>query len=108
MIAYGIGILPLINNLKQKIPDVNQLWYADDARALGTFARFETYFDSLTLQGPGRGYYNELYKNVLIICLENFEAGKEFGARHGFKVCTGPRYIGGYVEDGEPKRDWLR
>ena len=56
MIAYGIGILPLIKNLKQETPDVTQPWYTDDAGALGIFARLETYFDSLTRQGPGRGY----------------------------------------------------
>ena len=45
MITYGIGILPLIKNLKRDIPDVTQPWYADNARALGPFARIETYFD---------------------------------------------------------------
>ena len=54
MIAYGIGILPLIKNLKRTIPDVTQLWYADNAGSLGTFARLETYFDSLERLGPGR------------------------------------------------------
>ena len=53
MIAYGIRILPLIKNIKREIPDATQPWYADDAGALGMFARIETYFDSLTLQAPG-------------------------------------------------------
>ena len=56
MIAYSIGILLLINNLKQDIPDATQPWYADDAGALGRFEIIETYFNSLTRQGPGRGY----------------------------------------------------
>ena len=45
MIAYGIGIILLIKNPKRDIPDVTQPWYDDDAGALGTFARLETYFD---------------------------------------------------------------
>ena len=45
VIEYGIGILPLIKNLKRKIPDVAQLWYADDTGYLGRFTRIETYFD---------------------------------------------------------------
>ena len=57
MIAYGIGIIPLIKNLKREIPDVTQPWYSDDARALGMFARIETYFYSLTRLGLGRGYH---------------------------------------------------
>ena len=31
-----------------------------------------------------------------------------FGARHGFRVCTGARYLGGYIGDDESKRDFMR
>ena len=44
MIACGIGILPLIKNLKIELPGVTQPWYADDAGTLGTFARTERIF----------------------------------------------------------------
>ena len=57
MIAYGIGILPNIKNIKQSMPDVTHTWYDDDAEYLGTFSRLETYFDSLTRQDPGWGYH---------------------------------------------------
>ena len=30
MVAYGIGILLLIKNLKAQFTDVTQPWYADD------------------------------------------------------------------------------
>ena len=107
MIAHRIGILPLINNLKQEIPDTTQPWYADDSRVLGTFAKLETYFDSMKKQGPGREYHPNLTKSVLIIRPDNLEAGKVFGARHGFRVCTGAHYLGGYIGDDKFKRDWL-
>ena len=48
MIAYGIEILPPINNIKREIPDVPQPRYDGDSEALGTFTIIETYFDSLT------------------------------------------------------------
>ena len=67
MIAYSIRILPIINNLKQEVPDVTQPWYYENARALDMLARLETYFDFLTRQGPGRGYHPESTKSVLII-----------------------------------------
>ena len=108
MIAYRIGIIPLIKNLKQEIPDVTQPCYADDAGALGTFKRLETYFDSMTRQGLGWGYHPELTKITLIVRLENLEAGKVFGARHAFRVCTSARYLVGYIGDDDSKRDWLR
>ena len=84
MIVYKIVILPLIKNIKQEITDVTKPWYADDAGALGTFARIEIFFDLLTHQGPGRGYYPEPPKSVLIVRPYNLEAGKVFGACHGF------------------------
>ena len=39
---------------------------------------------------------------------DNIEARKLFDLRHGFKVCTGVRYFGGFVGDDDPKRDWLQ
>ena len=103
-----IGILPLIKNIKQKIHNVTQPWYADDAVSLGKFARLATYSDSLTRQGPGFRYYPKPYKSVLIVCPDNLEAGKIFRAHHRFRVCTGARYLGGYIRDDKSKQNWLR
>ena len=77
MILYGIGILLLIKKLKREIPDVTQPWYSDKSGALVTFSRIETYFNSLTLQVPGRIYYLKPSKSVMILYPENVEAGKE-------------------------------
>ena len=67
MVAYGISILPLTSNLKREISDVTHPWYAEDAVVLGKFAIIEIYFNSLTHQGPGRGYYSKPSKSVLIV-----------------------------------------
>ncbi len=37
MVMYGLGLLPLIRNLKTEGPDLHQPWYADNAGAGGTF-----------------------------------------------------------------------
>ena len=47
MVAYGIGIIPLIKRLKVGFPDVTHPWYDDDAGVLGTFSDVELYFNSL-------------------------------------------------------------
>ena len=39
---------------------------------------------------------------------ENIAAGKVFGARHRFKVCTGACYLWGYIRDNDSKHDCLR
>ena len=48
MITYGLGIIPLIKNLKTAHPGITQPWYAEDAGALGTFGNIEEYFNCLT------------------------------------------------------------
>ena len=74
MITYGIGILPLIKNFKQDIPDDTHPCYAENTGALGTVAILETYFYELTHKGPGRGYYPKPSKSVLIVRPDNPEA----------------------------------
>ena len=108
MVAYGISILPLTNNLKREISDVTHPWYAEDAVVLGKFVIIEVYFNSLTRQGLGRGYYSKPSKSVMIVYPYNIEDGKELGAHHGFKVCTALHYLGGYIGDDKSKSDWLR
>ena len=56
MVAYGIGIVPLIKRMKALYPKITQTWYADDAGALGTFGNIELYFNLLKRFGPGHGY----------------------------------------------------
>ena len=72
------------------------------------FSRIETYFILLTRQVPGHGYYPKLSKSLLIVHPEDLKAGKEFGARYGFKVCTGARYLRGYIGDDNSKINFLR
>ena len=76
IIAYGIGILPLINNIKRELPDVTQPWYADNAGSLGTFDRLDNHFYSLSRPISGRGYHPKPTKIIIIVRPENYEAGK--------------------------------
>ena len=59
MVAYGIGILPLIKNLKSGFPGITHPWYADDAGALGMFANVELYLNYLERFIPWKGYYTK-------------------------------------------------
>ena len=107
MVAYGIGILPLIKNLKVVFPDVTQPWYADNSGAFGTFQRFKSCFNSLKLHGQEQRYYPETSKRVMIIHPENLESVKLFDLSHEFKVFTGAHSLRVYIGDNESKWDWL-
>ena len=56
----------------------------------------------------GHGYYPKHSKSVLIVHPDIIKAGKRFGLRHGFKVCTSLHYLGDFIRDKNSRRDWLK
>ena len=76
IIAFSISIIPFIKNLKRYIPNFTELWYANNAGELGTFAIIGTYFNSLTRQRSDRGYHTEPSKSVLILHPDNLSPEK--------------------------------
>ena len=54
MIAYGIGVLPLIRDIQDAHPRVTQPWYADDVGAGGDFGQILARFWDLQVRGPPR------------------------------------------------------
>ena len=54
MIAYSIGVLPLIRELQDVHPCVTQPWYADEAGAEGTFEKMLAHFWDLQAQEAPR------------------------------------------------------
>ena len=69
MVAYGIGILPPIKNMKEEFPESIQPWYADDASVLGTFARVKSYYNSLKQHSPGQGYFTPNPLKAFWLCI---------------------------------------
>jgi hypothetical protein len=105
MFAYGIGILPLIRQLKAESPQVGQPWYADYAGAGAKFDEIERFFWRLCEIGPLFGYYPEPTKSILIVRQHNLkEARLRFPA---VKVKTGNRYLGGFIGEDEALNVWL-
>ena len=107
MIAYGIGVLPLIRELREAHPRVTQPWHADDAGAGGTFIDAHANFQYLQARGPARGYYPEPTKNILVVALGNVARAKEHFREIGIWVVTGHRYLGVFLGDVSAERDWL-
>ena len=81
MIAYGIGVLPLIRELRNAQPRVTHPWYADDAGAGGTFQQILEHFRDLQARGTSRGYYMEPTKSILVVALGNVARAEEI-TRH--------------------------
>ena len=83
MIAYGIGVLPLIRKLREAHPRATQPWYADDAEVGKMFKDMQAHFQDLRARGPARGYYPEPTKSILVVALGNVAQADKFpGAWH--------------------------
>ena len=110
MIAYGIGVPPLIRELRNTPPPprVTQPWYADDAGAGWTFQQIQEHFWDLQARGPARDYYPEPTKSIFVVAPGNVARDEEHFWGIGIQVVTGHRYLGGYIGDADAERGWLR
>ena len=107
MIAYGIGVLPIIRGLRVAHPRVTQLWYADDAGEGVKFEYILAHLWDLQARGPPRGYYPEPTKSILVVAPWNVAQLEEFFWGMGIQVMTGHQYLGGFIEGREAEKRWL-
>ena len=94
MFAYGLGLLPLIGQLKVEFPEVEKPWYADDAGTCGNLAEIHRLFKRLEEISPNYGYFPELSKSILVVRQHILEAAKIAFPDFCFKVTTGSHYLG--------------
>jgi hypothetical protein len=107
MFAYGVGVLPLIRQLKKQFPEVGQPWYADDAGAARNFDSIRSHFIRLQEIGPNFGYFPEISKSIIVVPQHNLEAATLAFADMGFEVTTGHRYLGGFLSEPDALKNWL-
>ena len=103
MIAYGIGILPLIRELLDAHPRVTQPWYADGAGAWEKFGYIMEHFGDLQVRGPRRGYFLEQTKSILVVTPRTVARLEEFLRGMGINIVTGSRYPGVWQQGGRVK-----
>ena len=78
MIAYGIGVLPLIREVWDAHPRVTQPCYADDAGAGGGRSSWCRRTSGICRRGgPARGYYPEPTKSILVVAPGNVAQAEE-------------------------------
>ena len=104
MIVYGIGVLPLIRELRGTHPQVTQPWYADDAGAGGKFQQILDHFRYIQAQVPSRGYYPDPTKSILAVAPGNVARVEEHFRGMGIWVVRGHRYLGGVTSGTERRK----
>ena len=63
---YALATRPLINALREDVPEVKQVWYADDATAAGRIADLRSWWSRISALGPFYGYFVNPSKTWLV------------------------------------------
>ena len=102
MAFYALGLQPLTRDLSSKTDtkSCRQMWYADDATAIGKLRGMKDWWDTLCEMGPGYGYYPKPSKTVLIIKSPQLKkAAQDTFQGTGIKIsCDGERHLGAVLE----------
>ena len=99
MPMYALATIPLIKKLKCH---TKQIWYADDAAAIGKLADLRAWWDHLTREGPDFGYYPNPSKTWLVTKEGCEAAGFSTFAGTGVNVTQDGRpYLGAAVGSTE-------
>ena len=96
MAMYGIGILPLVNQLNSH--SATQVWYVDDATAGSKVDHVYEWWVSLNTNGPSYRYHANPAKTWLIVKEEYLLSAKELFTHAGVNITTdGKRHMGAAV-----------
>ena len=107
MVAYGMVILPLIQELQKAHPRFTHHCYADDAGAGGTFGGIRCYLDELMVLGPPHGYLPEPTKSILVVSPQNILRGEAFFGGYKLHIVIGSRYLWGFLGSKSAEDHWL-
>ena len=93
---YALGTSPLIQLLKSKIPNVSQVWLADDATSAGKLPHLKDWWDMVIHEGEKFGYYVNADKSWIILKNpEDRQAAEEIFKDTNINITTsGKRHLG--------------
>ena len=111
MLAYGLGLLPLIRDLKHQYTSLFHSWYADDGAAAGRLQVLAQFYKDAERLGRHYGYYLNPDKCIIITTQENLATAHRIFRKYRFNpdnIVTGKRYLGGYLGDPAGKEQYLK
>ncbi len=98
MTMYSLGTIPLIRQLEGHC---KQIWYADDAAAIGTVEGLRKWWDMLVTEGPKYGYFPNPSKTWLILKKQVLEEANATFSNTRIRTTTeGRPYLGAAMGTG--------
>ena len=84
MAMYAIAITPLIDHLQDQ--NTKQVWFADDATAVGDLSSLKSWWNHLDKIGPEYGYLPNATKSWLIVKQDQLEQAKSLFKDTGVSI----------------------
>ena len=94
MVMYAVASIPLIRELSS-IPNIRQLWYADDATGMGPLRGLRQWWDRIKELGVYYGYWPNAIKSTLLVKKDQLEEARElFRGTDVMITCEGVKVLG--------------
>ena len=108
MSMYALAMVPLICCLCTEVPDVSQVWFADDASAVGSLSSLLTWWRQLSSYGPAYGYFTNAVKTILIVKPEHLTPAQQFFADTNIQITArGQRHLGAVLGSREFAEEYV-
>ena len=104
MAMYAMGIAPLIEELRGI---TKQLWFADDAQAVGQLQHLRIWWDRLLELGPKYGYFPKASKTKLVVKDDKLHVAVEHFAGTGIATSVGARDLGAFIGGQRAASDFI-
>ena len=103
---YALATIPLIQKLEG---NHRQVWYADDAAAVGKILDLRDWWERLSTIGPSYGYFPNASKTWLVTKEGLLETARSIFADTGVNVtCNGRPYLGAAIGSEEYVAEQVR
>ena len=76
MAMYALAVTPLIYQLRANTPDMQQVWFAEDATSAAFCSKLKVWWDDLAALRPTFGYYPNGSKPLLVVKQKHEEAAR--------------------------------
>ena len=110
MPAYGIGILPLLSNIKPTAePEkMKHVAYADDLGGGSKLEKLREWWDRCGEHGPAMGYHPKASKSWLVVKEKDKERAEELFRDTQINITTvGRKYLGGFIGSNEGSENYV-
>ena len=109
MAFYGIGTNPILRKLSQQVPEVYQVWLADDATGAGRLGDLKKWWDLVSTEGLKYGYFVKPSKSWLVLKRPSMlEEATALFASSPINITTeGKRHLGAVIGTSDFKTEYM-